>query len=102
MGRVANDEILNEKILVDLKEDKLKWGEIAKKHGVNMNYVRSVHSIYRNELTVANTARGGVVTYYKGSRVSDGKSSPVQKFNINDLSDEELDKMGLGRFKKNA
>ncbi|MEN3773023.1 hypothetical protein [Priestia megaterium] len=102
MARVANDDKLNEKILADLKEDKMKWTEIAEKHGVNMNYVRSVHAIYRIELTVANTAKGGVVTYYKGSRVSDGKSSPVQKFNLNDLSDEELDKMGLGRFKKNA
>ncbi|AKP75264.1 hypothetical protein AS52_00243 [Priestia megaterium Q3] len=101
MGRVATNEILNEKILADLLKGETKWTEIAEKYSVDMNYVRSVNGIYRNELSIARSSKGGVVTYYKGSRVSDGKSSPVTKFNINDLSDKELEGMGLSRFKVN-
>ena len=100
MGRVATNEILNEKILADLLKGEMKWTEIAEKHSVNMNYISSVHGIYRNELSIARSSKGGVVTYYKGSRVSDGKSSPVTKFNINDLPDEELERMGLVAYKK--
>ncbi|MED4794968.1 hypothetical protein P9683_08270 [Priestia megaterium] len=100
MARVATNEKVNEKILADLIEGKLKWREIVEKHNVNMDYVRSVHGIYQHELSVARSAKGGVVTYYRGSRVSDGKASPVTKFNINDLSDEEVERMGLVAYKK--
>ncbi|MEI2440535.1 hypothetical protein V8V73_08240 [Priestia megaterium] len=100
MARVATNEKLNEKILADLLKGKLKWREIAKKHNVDMNYVSSVNGIYQFELSIAHSTKGGVVTYYKGSRISDGKSSPVTKFNINDLSDEEVERMGLVAYKK--
>jgi hypothetical protein len=100
MARVATNEKLNEKILADLLKGKLKWREIAEKHNVDMNYVSSVNGIYQFELSIAHSTKGGVVTYYKGSRVSDGKVSPVKKVNINDLSDEELESMGLSTYKK--
>lgn len=100
MARVATNEKLNEKILADLLKGEMKWAEIAEKYSVNMNYISSVHGIYRNELSIAHSSKGGVVTYYRGSRVSDGKSSPVTKFNINDLSDEEVERMGLRIYKK--
>lgn len=100
MARVATNEKLNEKILADLLKGEMKWTEIAEKHNVDMNYVSSVNGIYQFELSIAHSTKGGVVTYYKGFRVSDGKVSPVKKVNLNDLSDEELESMGLSTYKK--
>ncbi|MBU8690931.1 hypothetical protein KM918_26975 [Priestia megaterium] len=99
MARVATNEILNEKILADLLKGEMKWTEIAEKYSVDMNYIRSVNGIYRHELSIARSSKRGIVTYYKGSRISDGNSSPVTKFNINDLTDEEVERMGLRKFK---
>lgn len=88
MGRVATNHELNKKILVDLKAG-VKWAEIREKHGVENDYINSVRGIYQAE-----------ISRHKGQ--DNEKPSPVKTFNINDLSDEELERMGLGRFKKNA
>jgi len=101
MGRVATNEKLNEKILVDLKAE-IKWKEIREKHGVDNPYINSVQGIYQAEINRVKMEKTGKEVYFEGSRIHDGKPAPITKFNINDLSDEELDRMGLGRFKKNA
>ncbi|PFG03029.1 hypothetical protein [Bacillus sp. es.036] len=93
--RIANDEKLNQKILVDLKKGELKWKEVAELHEVEMNYVRSVYAYYRSEI---DTYREGRT--YKGSRVSDNIISPIRKFNVNDLSEHEAESMGLLYLKR--
>jgi hypothetical protein len=88
MGRVAKDNKLNEKILVDLMAG-VSWTEIREKHGVDNAYISSVQGIHQTEINI-NRGR------------DNEKPSAVKKFNINNMSDEELEKMGLLKYKKKA
>lgn len=101
MGRIATDWKLNEKILVDLKAG-VKWAEIREKHGVDNPYINSVQGIYQAEINHHKGHETGVVHLYKGNRVDDEKPSPIKTFNISDLTDEELERMGLMKYKKKA
>jgi hypothetical protein len=73
--------------------------QIAEKNNVEYGVAMSVFSSLRSMGIVD---RVGVVKTVNGNRMSDGHVAPVKSFNINDLSNEELDRMGLGRFKKDA
>jgi hypothetical protein len=89
-----NEERLNQSILKDI-ENGVRWSEIAEKRKVDMRYVSSVFGTYRKEKEAQEDTQGGVIRYWGGHRLTDGKPSPITKYNLNDLSPEERKRLGF-------
>ncbi|TCI50310.1 hypothetical protein EVJ24_14980 [Exiguobacterium sp. SH1S21] len=87
-------ERLNQMILKDIQGG-MTWTEVSEKYEVNMNYIRSVYSTYKVQMKTEEVEKGGIVRYWNGQRLTDGKPSPVKTYNINDLSLEERKELGL-------
>lgn len=95
MAKYEVEETLRLSIIADMDAG-FKWGEIAKKYDVSINLVQSVCQKERKFRKATDMQNGTLeVTYYKGERLTDGKASPVTKFNINDLSEDEKKRLGF-------
>ena len=85
---------LRDSIIVDIEKG-MKWREIAGKNGVDLNVIYSVGGRHRVRKKSLQEEKGGVIKYYNGQRETDGKASPVKKYNINDLPEEERKRLAL-------
>ncbi|WP_077324634.1 hypothetical protein [Virgibacillus siamensis] len=86
-------------ILVDYEQG-TKWRDIAEFHEVDYRIVESVCRKRQFEEREAQERKEGergtkTIRYFKGERLSDGKPSPIKKYNLKDLTEAEKKELGF-------
>lgn len=88
-GKITKDkreftDELRSKVLEDI-ENGDKWTDVAKKYGLDYTDVQSIFHKERVRLEAEQKEKGGQEVWINGSRISDGKPSPVKVFHISEL-----------------
>ncbi|MGG1632346.1 hypothetical protein [Rossellomorea sp. NRS-1567] len=91
--KYAVSDQLKESIIEDI-EDGLGWKQIAHRHQVEYNLVQSVGMKERKRIESVENEQGGVIRYWNGHRLNDGKPSPVTTYHISELSRKEQIRIG--------